>query len=113
MASEEKIHARQFVVASSLKGPKALPSSNELSKKVLESVWKTKKEVLENTGLSLEDAFSIAVSLEESTVESFLQRMTAEETDIELKRFFEALIIEGTHHAKLLKKRFSGISQDH
>ncbi len=113
MASEEKIHARQFVAASSLKGPQALPSSNELSKKVLESVWKTKKEVLENTGLSLEDAFRIAVSLEESTVERFLQRMTAEETDVELKRFFETLIIEGTHHAKLLKKRFPGISQDH
>ena len=111
LAAEEKGHSRQFVVAISLKGAAALPSSMQFAQKALETVRRTKKEALENANLRLEDAFKIAISIEQTAVECFLEHMTSEEPDEALKRFYATLIDDGRHHAELLKKRLSGLGQ--
>ncbi len=111
MAAEEQGHARQFVVASSLKGSAALPSSMQLAQSALEAIRKIKREVLENTRMLMEDAFKIAITIEQTTVESFLESMLSEETDNELKKFYGSLLIDGKRHAELLKKRLAGTLQ--
>ncbi len=109
MAAEEQGHARQFVVASSLKGSAALPPSMQLAQNCLDAARKTKRDVLENPRLSLEDAFQIAIGLEQTTVEDFLERMIQDESDSELKGFYGSLLIDGRHHAEFLRKRLAGI----
>ncbi len=111
LATEERGHARQFVVASSLKGSAALPSSMQSAQDALEYVRKVKREILENAGLQPEDALKMAIFIEQTTVESFLDRMVLDETDGEMKRFYGSLMIEGKRHAEFLEERLSGMRQ--
>ncbi|MDA8088107.1 MAG: hypothetical protein M0Z75_15590 [Nitrospiraceae bacterium] len=109
LAEEEKTHARKFVVSSSLKGAAGLPSSLQLAQDALAAVKKARREIFENAGLRLEDAFEIAISLEMTAVEDFFARMQSGEADDEMKGFFGAFLLEGRQHAERLRRRLAGI----
>ncbi len=112
LAAEEKGHARQFVVASSLKGPAALPPSMQSARNAIESIRRIKREVLENGVPGPEDALKIAISIEQTTVEEFLHKLATEETGTEMKQFYGSLMLDGKRHAELLKERLAGMRQD-
>lgn len=112
IAAEEKGHARLFLMLNCFKHgariPAILPESLALAKKALEEVNEARKKALA-PALTYEEALDIAVSLELSTIETFLNSLIAKQTEGELKQLLTMLINEGRNHGSVLKKALSDI----